>query len=267
MSRTPAREIAEYCRAAGFRYRDEWRNPPVSGVLFGSRSHVRVRDVVDAREGQPPFLLGRARGRGRRTVALLVLPLSRPVPNMLLAGATGSLLPRMGVALAEQQRLRLEGDFNARFSLFCPREYERDALYVFTPDLMERLVDAHGVRDVEFVDDRLLLYAPVEAFYGAGRLGAAAELAEFLHERLARQTSRYRDDALARQPETVADPFRQAQLTSADSRGHAVASGGRRIRTRKTALQWLGVVAAAALAAGAAGYWMWMVTTALGSGG
>lgn len=37
--------------------------------------------------------------------------------------------------------LSLEGDFDRYFTLYCPGDYERDALYVFTPDLLALLID------------------------------------------------------------------------------------------------------------------------------
>jgi len=42
--------------------------------------------------------------------------------------------------------------------LYCPKDYERDALYIFTPDLMALLIDHGNKFDLEIVDDRLYLY-------------------------------------------------------------------------------------------------------------
>ncbi len=51
--------------------------------------------------------------------------------------------------VARSQRLELEGDFDRHAALYCPDGYERDALYLFTPDVMDVLVDRVRGFDVE----------------------------------------------------------------------------------------------------------------------
>jgi hypothetical protein len=60
----------------------------------------------------------------------------------------------------KDQTLSLEGDFNEHFTLYAPKEYERDALYIFTPDLMALLIDTVAQFDVEVIDDQLFVYGP-----------------------------------------------------------------------------------------------------------
>jgi hypothetical protein len=64
------------------------------------------------------------------------------------------------VSFDRDQVLSLEGDFNEHFTLYCPREYERDALYIFTPDLMALLIDEAAGWDVEIVDDWMFAFSP-----------------------------------------------------------------------------------------------------------
>ncbi|MBE3077999.1 hypothetical protein HA387_06135 [Clavibacter michiganensis subsp. michiganensis] len=56
-----------------------------------------------------------------------------------------------------EQRLALEGDFDRHYALYCPAGSERDALYLFTPDILALLIDRVRGLDVEVVGDRLLL--------------------------------------------------------------------------------------------------------------
>ena len=92
----------------------------------------------------------------------LAITLPRRLAHMLLdarsndRGLFSSLLnkPR------EAQHLALEGDFDTHFRLYVPAGYERDALYVFTPDFMALLIDESGDLDVEIRDDRLIVYKP-----------------------------------------------------------------------------------------------------------
>ena len=55
------------------------------------------------------------------------------------------------------QKLSLEGDFDRHFTLYCPEGYERDALYLFSPDIMARFIDHAADFDVEITDEWLML--------------------------------------------------------------------------------------------------------------
>lgn len=254
-----------FCAEHGFVFRDRVINLPVSGVLFRSSRNVVMRGVVDALSSDTPFVYASvtARGRQLRGLKLIMLPLPRPVPNMVLLNTTGHVLKKLGIALKESQRLRMEGDFQSRFTLYCPAEYETDALYVFTPNLMSRLMDAAPGCDLEIVDDRVLIYAPAHAFSKPGQLDGLLTLVPYLHETFDRQTRRYRD---ARRPDdALNDPFRRAQVAMSQGTdgGHLVGSSGRRLRTRTTAPQKAGIAAAVTVALAAATYWIAMVATAL----
>ncbi len=97
----------------------------------------------------------------RRSYGYLAIRLQRRLPHLVLDatrndGLFGSSIP---MPIANDQRLSLEGDFDRYFRLYCPEGYERDALYVFTPDLMALLIDETGDLDVEIVDDWFFVYS------------------------------------------------------------------------------------------------------------
>lgn len=221
---------------------------------------------IDALSSDPPYLCARVTARGRRLrgLKMIMIPLPRPVPNMVLLSAGGSVLRRLGIAVNESQRLAVEGDFHTHFTLYCPAGYGADALYLFSPDLLARLMDAAAGCDIEIVDNRVLVYAPAHAFEGAGQLAELPVLARYLHEKFERQARRYRDER--RSDGELADPFRRAQLTATaqgSEEGHMVGTAGRRLRTRTTAWQKTGIALAALLALSAGLYWIGMVGTAL----
>ena len=58
---------------------------------------------------------------------------------------------------APGQKLSLEGDFDKYFDTYCPRGYERDALYLLTPDVMAAFIDGARDFDIEIIDHRLIL--------------------------------------------------------------------------------------------------------------
>lgn len=167
----------------------------------------------------------------RRPFAFAQLDLPREVPHIVLKNRRSRVLALTGLGLGNRVVLSLEGDFDRYFTLFCPAGYERDALEIFTPDVMVALIDVASDCEVELVDDHLLLYfrfgLPLWKAEKMDRVQAALAL---LRDRFARQTSGYRDE--------------RAAYPSAASGGIALA--GRRT-TSSTGVPAAAVVATAAV--------------------
>lgn len=85
-----------------------------------------------------------------------------PLPHVVLLARRNAASRRFSPVLLPDgdQRLGLEGDFDEHFELLCPAGSERDALYLFTPDVMARLIDDVGAFDVELVEDHVFLTVP-----------------------------------------------------------------------------------------------------------
>lgn len=90
--------------------------------------------------------------------------------------------------------LSLEGDFNKHFTLYAPRAYERDALYVFAPDLMAVMIDEAKNFDVEIVGRWIFFYRP-HGFNPTSRqiLETIFRIARVVGTKTVRQTQRYWD--------------------------------------------------------------------------
>ena len=177
------RDLPAFAIANGLRY-DASAEPPASGgSLWEALTSGIVTDRVTGATWETGNIEGGTRSStseqtlfgmkvqvttsvtttapGNVRIGYLAVTLARRLPNMILDAQGndplfGSSLPRPPQAT---QRLSLEGDFDRHFSLYVPSGYERDALYVFTPDLMALLIDETGDLDVEIRDDRLLVYA------------------------------------------------------------------------------------------------------------
>jgi hypothetical protein len=133
----------------------------------------------------------------------MALRLDRKLPHMVLDSlqnngvfgfhwASATNLPGF---LDKRQVLSLEGDFDKSFTLYCPREYERDALYIFTPDLMALLIDEAAPFDVEIIDDWLFVYS--RDSFSAKRPQAYLRLfsiVDTVHGKVLKQSARYSDD-------------------------------------------------------------------------
>jgi hypothetical protein len=120
----------------------------------------------------------------------------------------GSNLPD---TFSRGQTLSLEGDFNNYFTLYAPKEYERDALYVFTPDVMAAVVDAGQAYDMEVVDDNLMLYMPgLVALNSEIKLKMLLGIVEKIGSELRDQSHYYADERVGdRAMNIVAEPGRR----------------------------------------------------------
>lgn len=160
--------LREFAAANGLRYTAESTDAGFEGAIFNvGRSRAILDRMTTSSGGYLEFgnyvyETGTARNAEQHSWGLVVLRLDRFLPHMLLDSVANNErrstnLPR---PYANAQRLQLEGDFNSHFTLYCPRDHERDALYVFTPDLMAALVDKAPTVDIEIIDNLMMLYFP-----------------------------------------------------------------------------------------------------------
>lgn len=189
-------------------------NPAYPGAIFSRGSsraaidHFRSADDRFLDYGNYRYVTSNGKNSTTHTWGFMALQLDRSLPHMVLDstannGLFGSNMP----TFTKDQVLSLEGDFNNYFTLYCPKEYERDALYVFTPDLMALLIDEAAPFDVEIIDKWMFVYSL-----------AALDLRQpAVHHRLLRivdtvgaktltQTDRYTDERIANFAANVVAP-------------------------------------------------------------
>ena len=256
------RDWADAARARGFAYRGRIGSPGLPGLVFRTGEKVVADDVVDALDSPAPFLAGSVTGTYAADSSLprvlassfIALPLPREVPNLVLMGKGLGVLSLMGVAVAGRQRLSLEGDFDRTFSLYAPKDYERDALYLFAPDLMALLVDAAGTCDVEFVDGWMFVYGGPGRFTDATALDRIVAVVTTLRAKLERQTGRYADDRSERPATVTSRTVSPGEYAASRN----VADAGRRVRTRATTVQTVISVGSGIFLVAALAYWLFL---------
>ncbi len=194
--------LSRFAQANGLSLTANGLVPGYPGVIFGIGSERRVPErltritdpVVDF--GNLNYTTGSGKNRTVHRWGYLAIKLDRMLPNMVLDAKSnnffGSNLPKK---FSRNQVLTLEGDFDKYFTLYCPQEYERDALYVFTPDLMARLIDEAALFDVEIVDDWMLLYSarPFDLLHAA-TLARLFRIVDTVGNKTVHRTQRYADD-------------------------------------------------------------------------
>ncbi|MEX8057070.1 hypothetical protein [Microbacterium sp. 16-032] len=160
--------LSLFASANGMTWHPGYSNPRLPGIIFDLGRNQELHDVM--RRTKPRTLevanytyeTGSGKNKQTHRWGYVALRLDTPLPHIVLDAVGnnglfgGSNLP---ITFGRDQRLSLEGDFDQHFALYCPGGYERDALYLFTPDVMARFVDNAAALDVEIVDDWLFLYA------------------------------------------------------------------------------------------------------------
>lgn len=192
-----------FARANGMLFSPMDPNPSYPGAIFQIGDTRQAVDHLRSTEGRFfdfgnfRYTTGSGKNRSTHTWGFLAFHLDRKLPNMVLDsksnnGFFGSNLP---ATFDKDQILSLEGDFDTYFSLYCPKEYERDALYVFTPDLMALLIDEAAPFDVEIIDDWMFVYSSAAFQTGDGGLYARLfRIMDTVGSKTLTQTDRYVDE-------------------------------------------------------------------------
>ncbi|MBH0109071.1 hypothetical protein I6E81_02695 [Salinibacterium sp. NG22] len=213
--------LRRFASANGLIFDVAGSDPLRPGLRFGGGISVTLREYLRPSQGES-FEYGNmtrldAQSSHKSSSSgggYLAIKLETSLPHIVLdARRNNSLIMFSALRpLAKDQILSLEGDFDKYFTLYCPVGYERDALYIFTPDLMALLIDRSASFDVEIVDNWLFVYPSEEFDLRKPELHRQLlAIVDVVAAKAISQTKRYRDP-------------RQESL-----RPRSVASGGRRL--------------------------------------
>jgi len=211
-------------------------NPVGYKSMIFDEGHSRIiNDVLrlpdGAEIGNYEYTTGSGRSSTTHTYGYIKIPLTRNLPHMVLDGKANNLfgiITGLSDSFDRSQKLSLEGDFDSYFTLYVPKEYEQDALYVFTPDVMKVLVDEGRRFDMEIVDDALYVYSNFHlVLTSTEQLSSLVKIIDTIGSELRAQTLRYAD-------ERVDDT----------SQAGTIAQGGRRLNRRMSlaVLAALGII-------------------------
>lgn len=158
-----------FCSQNSFSYVPSIADPIEQGMIFSYGENRRLADVISGNLFGQDFMIanysyetGTGKDKQTHSYGCIKLKLPRVLPHMVLDAVQNNFfgkLSNLPAMFDDDQRLSLEGDFDSHFSLYCPKEYERDALYIFTPDLMALLIDESATFDIEIIDDSMYLYS------------------------------------------------------------------------------------------------------------
>ncbi|HWT55555.1 MAG TPA: hypothetical protein VN031_00830 [Candidatus Microsaccharimonas sp.] len=210
--------IRDFAARNSLAYIHDSVGPGYAGTYFSQRQ-VRILDAI--RSNAPLFIeLGNFQelidGR-QHHYGYVRIKLPKALPHIMLnAKSNGRDLPD---DVQHSQILHLEGDFDQHFTLYAPQGFERDALYIFTPDVMARFIDTVGAFNCEIIDDELYLYGNQSFNLTQPTVITGLDaLAAQLLEKFGRQIRNYSDDRAA------------ASSVAANAQPSAVSAPGRRLK-------------------------------------
>ncbi len=162
----------------------------------------------------------------------VALKLDRMMPHMVLDAKRNDSLgaTTLPVGFHRRQVLSLEGGFDRHFTLYCPKGFEQDALYVFTPDMMALLIDEADLVDVEVIDDWMFLY-----YFGGFDLSETATMTRLFGI----------IDTVGAKMRAITDSYADPRMQAADAPRQSVnqvAAGGVRLKRAMTGAQKLAVI-------------------------
>ncbi|WP_242864508.1 hypothetical protein [Microbacterium testaceum] len=234
--------LDRFARANGLEWRGDVDDPHLPGMIF---SEGHTREASDVVSGYRPrfvevanyrYKTGSGKSETTHKWGYVALRLDTPLPHIVLDAVGNNGLfgaSNLPITFTRGQRLGLEGDFDTHFALYCPEGYERDALYLFTPDVMARFVDNAAALDVEIVDDWLFLYARRDLSTLDPRTWEWLFTTVAAIEEKVAQWARWRDERLPAAPSSVGAA---APLLTPPPAG--VAPQGRRL---KRGVSWVAV--------------------------
>lgn len=159
--------MQRFALANGFTYAATQPSTGETGSIFDIGRAHHTDKVISGAYGSHPFWFGThvytiGSGKNARTISTGVLAVSLPraVPRVIVDGRQNTMHAAQEVD--RSQRLELEGDFGKYFTVYCPKDYERDVLYFLTPELMQLLIDMDDKFDMELVGNKMYFYSDRE---------------------------------------------------------------------------------------------------------
>jgi hypothetical protein len=186
--------LARFAHANDLEYTAVNPLPRYPGVLFALPRHgANVVDRLRTRAGRYIEIgnLDFSDINGQEdSWGFIAIHLDQRLPHLVLAADRASR--QLPFDLVEAQRLRLEGDFDRHFTLFAPSSFERDALYIFAPDLMVLFIDEIDDMHAEIIDDWFFVYSSTD-FRGADalRMQQLFRIVDVVGAKMQRQSRQY----------------------------------------------------------------------------
>jgi len=149
-----------FAEVNGWRYAESGDPSIEQGMMFEQGNSRRITHVIEGgiderrfRIFNYEFSIGSGKNKKTYYYAAFAFRFNGLFPHIYLNHRRNSYSIRAG------EEVPLPEEFKEKFSLSAPRKYEIEALAIFTPDVLARLLDNGFAHDVEFVDQEVIIFA------------------------------------------------------------------------------------------------------------
>lgn len=220
--------LVNFAKANGLNFQIDVRNLDLQGMVFKRSMENTVTELLifpdGTQIGNVKLIPRSTNSRYRFTVeqnwCFAQIQLPRPLPHMILDAKSNNLIGDRSVFAQEfpEQEIMLEGEFNKFFTLYVPKDYELDALYIFTPDVMLTLMETGRAYDMEIVNDTILIFREgIIRLDSKESLSSVVNMVDKIKNEVDHQAQRYSDDRSGKDSDTIASKGRR--LVSNESLG------------------------------------------------
>ncbi len=157
--------MKQFAAANGYVYSAKGDLSGLDGDLFRIGNSKFVSDVVSGSYENYPislftyqYIIGSGKDRRAYYYTVFKLGFSASMPDILLKSKYVSEDFIFKIKNVNAEYIKLEGDFNKYFTLSVKKGYEVEALEVFTPDVMQELVEKAKSFSLEIINDHLFIY-------------------------------------------------------------------------------------------------------------
>lgn len=187
----------------GWNYRDSGDPSGESGIMF-QQGHSRaisrhIDGVIDGRQFRIfnyAFAIGYGRSRIAYQYVVFAFKFNGSFPHIYLNNKHNSYTIKTG------EKIPLPLEFEKQFLLSAPRKYEIEALQIFTPDVLAKILDNGFAHDIEFVEQEVLMFVDgvINDFEKLeNTFNKALELEDLLDEKL----DRFKFNTIGNMPHTL----------------------------------------------------------------
>lgn len=149
----------QFAELNGWKYKDDSDLSQEQGIMF-RQGHSRiiyhcVEGIIDERNFRIfnyNFSIGSGKHRKTYFYTVFAFKFNGTFPHIYLNNKANSYSIKIG------ESIPLPAEFEKFFSLSAPKEYEIEALEIFTPDVLASLLDDKFGHDVEFVNQEMLIF-------------------------------------------------------------------------------------------------------------
>ena len=206
---TKDKRIELFAHKNGFKYVSSYVSYTENGLPFEQfdNKNSSLNNVISGEVSGYKFYLGNYKYENSKVTlknykfGLIAIDLKKELPTIYInskindGNVYGQLITGGLGGYKRSQKFDLEGDFNNYFNVYAPKDYQRDALYVLTPELMAHIVDYAKDFDLEIVDNYLKLYRPNRLIeYKETDLDYIFTIIMYFGKEFTQNTKRYKDD-------------------------------------------------------------------------